>query len=189
MGLDMFLYREKYLGGFMNKETVDEAKRLRRMMDIDEDQDDEYPSVVCSAQVGYWRKANQIHRYFVDKHGNGVDECQRIYVTIEDLKELRNICKKVLRSIELVKGKVCDYYTFEGDKKVKHYVEGNVIKDPSVCEELLPTQEGFFFGSTSYDENYYEDIVRTVEILDRVIKEDAKCTDRDGYSYYYVASW
>ncbi|AZS49752.1 hypothetical protein DM558_02675 [Entomomonas moraniae] len=26
------------------------------------------------------------------------------------------------------------------------------------CQELFPTQEGFFYGSTEYDEHYWEDV-------------------------------
>jgi hypothetical protein len=28
--------------------------------------------------MGYWRKANAIHGYFVNVHANGVDECHQI---------------------------------------------------------------------------------------------------------------
>lgn len=33
-----------------------------------------------------------------------------------------------------------------------------VLDDHSKAEELLPTMEGFFFGSTDYDEYYFEDV-------------------------------
>lgn len=33
-----------------------------------------------------------------------------------------------------------------------------VIKDHNKAQELLPTMDGFFFGSTSYDEQYFEDV-------------------------------
>ena len=33
-----------------------------------------------------------------------------------------------------------------------------VLDDNSLAEELLPTRSGFFFGSTDYDEWYFEDI-------------------------------
>ena len=33
-----------------------------------------------------------------------------------------------------------------------------VLDDHSRAKELLPTQEGFFFGSTDYDDYYFEDV-------------------------------
>lgn len=33
-----------------------------------------------------------------------------------------------------------------------------VLNDHSLAETLLPTMEGFFFGSTDYDEYYFEDV-------------------------------
>jgi hypothetical protein len=40
-------------------------------------------------------------------------------------------------------------------------------RTPGVAKELLPTQAGFFFGSTDYDEYYYEDLVYTRDLLDK----------------------
>jgi hypothetical protein len=48
-------------------------------------------------QLAYWRKANQIHKYFVDRCGNGKDECQDIYVSQDALVELLWRCETVLK--------------------------------------------------------------------------------------------
>ena len=40
-----------------------------------------------------------------------------------------------------------------------------VNKDNSKAEELLPTASGFFFGSTEYDEWYFKDVERSIEIF------------------------
>jgi len=47
-------------------------------------------------EVGYWRKANQIHRWFVENVQNGVDNCGEYSVSKGELEELRNICTEVL---------------------------------------------------------------------------------------------
>lgn len=49
-------------------------------------------------QVGYWRKVNAIHKWFVDECADGVDECQQIYVPLEKIKELRNRVNRVLEN-------------------------------------------------------------------------------------------
>ena len=61
-----------------------------------------------------------------------------------------------------------------------------VIDDNSKAEELLPTGSGFFFGSTEYDEYYYEDIAHTADRL-RYIVAEAEASDID--SLVYQASW
>lgn len=47
-------------------------------------------------EVAYWRKANQIHNWFVTNVQEGVDNCETYAVTLDQLKELRDLCKDVL---------------------------------------------------------------------------------------------
>ena len=58
-----------------------------------------------------------------------------------------------------------------------------VWADPSRAEQLLPTAKGFFFGDTSYDENYLDDLRHTVDIIDRCL------TLPDTWSFEYLSSW
>lgn len=44
----------------------------------------------------YWRKANQIHKWFVDNVQNGEDDCDTYYVSHEKLGELRETCRRAL---------------------------------------------------------------------------------------------
>ena len=138
-------------------------------------------------QVGYWRKANQIHNWFVENIQDGVDDCDyHREVTEEDLKELLGICERVLASCEFVDGKINNGYTFdENCNRVPILEDGKYIKDPSVAMELLPTGSGFFFGSTDYDEYYVDDIKETIDIITRVLET----TDFDKEMVYYVSSW
>lgn len=48
--------------------------------------------------AAYWRKANHIHKWFVDNVQEGRDECQESYVSRGTLEELIQLCKKVLRN-------------------------------------------------------------------------------------------
>jgi hypothetical protein len=58
-------------------------------------------------QVGYWRKANQIHNWFVENIQDGIDDCDyHREVTEEDLEELLDVCKRVLDSCEFVDGNI-----------------------------------------------------------------------------------
>ncbi len=49
-------------------------------------------------EVGYWRKANHIHNWFVQKVQNGVDECQNSQVSKDQMKELLAECKAIVEN-------------------------------------------------------------------------------------------
>ena len=133
-------------------------------------------------RVGYWRKANAIHKWFVDNIQNGNDDCKEYYVTTENLQNLLDTVNKVLNASKLVKGEIQNGYNFdENGKKIPIMVKGRYIKDPSVAQELLPTTEGCFFGSTGYDEYYIADLELTKKICEEAIAE--------GGEFSYSSSW
>ena len=136
-------------------------------------------------EVGYWRKANAIHKWFVDNVQNEVDDCGRYEVSEEKLRELLNICIKVRDGSKLVKGWIQNGTMSKDGRMLPCVEEGEYIEDPSVAEELLPTQRGFFFGGTDYDEWYMEDIKNTIEILTEVLET----TDFDREMITYHSSW
>lgn len=51
-------------------------------------------------------------------------------------------------------------------------------------EDILPTQSGCFFGSTDYDEGYWEDLELTISQLEKILAFEG-----DQAEYYYHASW
>lgn len=57
-----------------------------------------------------------------------------------------------------------------------------VLANHSKAVELLPTQSGFFFGGTEYDQWYFSDLEQTVKIIEPLIKDDEN-------EYSYRASW
>ncbi len=59
-----------------------------------------------------------------------------------------------------------------------------VLVDRKKADKKLPTQGGFFFGGTEYDEWYYEDMERTKTELERILKSK----DEEG-EFYYHSSW
>lgn len=84
-------------------------------------------------EVCYWRKANQIRKWFVDNCGYPRDgNCDEVEVTKEALENLIDTCRKILDNHNL-------------------------------AEELLPCSEGFFFGSQEYDEWYFDDLTHTCD--------------------------
>lgn len=115
--------------------------------------------------VMYWRKANAIHKWFVNEVQDGNDDCGTYEVDIEKLRELRHICERIVEQCPLVDGKVNCGRRFENGKWHDIIEDGKVMDNVEVAEELLPTASGFFFGSTSYDQWYYEEVKDTAREL------------------------
>ena len=136
-------------------------------------------------EVGYWRKANQIHNWFVENVQDGTDDCRSYIVSKEKIEELLDICKQVRDSITLVDGIVRNGQVMKDGLMVDNLESGKTIINTEIAEELLPTREGFFFGSTDYDQWYAEQINDTIEILEKVLCE----VDFDNYTLLYASSW
>lgn len=161
MGLDMYLNKRTYIGN----QYRDVEKQVKIIIPSNQE-GVLFPTEKINSnriseiieEVGYWRKANQIHNWFVENVQNGEDDCKEYYVSKDNLNKLLELCKKI-KNKEL---------------------------DP---EEALPTQEGFFFGSTEYDEYYMDDIDNTISIIEDIftnyLNEDGDLTG----SIYYNSSW
>jgi len=157
MGLDMYLYANNHLSKFDGGESEILSKVLGVFPELEGYRGGEKYSTVGTVSleitVGYWRKANHIHRWFLNNCARGeADTCQRIYVDREKLKELRDTCRRVL--------------------EFRH-----------LAENQLPTQEGFFFGGTSYDEYYYLENEHTIKVIEEALELPK------GYTFTYQASW
>ena len=92
MGLDMYLTAERYLG-FRDK-LAEKVKANLIFSGLPELEHMEIKRLMYEAI--YWRKANAIHKWFVDNIQEGKDDCKRYYVSKENLIALRDLCKKVL---------------------------------------------------------------------------------------------
>lgn len=151
--------------------------------------------------VVYWRKANAIHKWFVDNVQHGTDDCGVHDVGIEQLRDLRNRCEAVLSSTRLVEGDAVKGQTAKDGKRSDNIERGRLLEDTSVAERLLPTADGFYFGSTAYDQCYWQDLEYTMRALDailgriRTVKGDLGFIhgvygDDDWYIYFtYTSSW
>ena len=182
----MYLYKEHYVKNWDFDKSKNSVE-VKRDGKIREDIDPKRIATVTE-EVAYWRKANAIHKWFIDKCADGDEDRRRMWVSIDCLKELLKTVKKVLESCELVEGEIENGWLFEKGKRKTLYRKGKYVKDPSVAKELLPTTEGFFFGSTNYDDMYVEDLEYTKKILEEELKKASKEKDF-GVDYFYEASW
>lgn len=133
-------------------------------------------------EIGYQRKANAIHNWIIKNVADGVDDCKEVRFDRENIIVLRDTIQKVLDASVLVKGKIVNGYTFKDGKEEPIMEDGKYIEDSTVAQELLPTGSGFFFGSTEYNQYYYDDLVEALKICNEMLKDD-------NADYYYQASW
>ena len=151
-----------------NKEVIEYYKQFYTKCYSDWDTEHKYGWYSIMKQVGYWRKANEIHNWFVENVQDGDDDCDyHNECTRGILEDLLHTCKTVL------------------DSCATTYRDGKVVIDSSVAEELLPRCRGFFFGGDGYDEYYVSDIVDTIKILEDVLAT----TDFETQMVFYISSW
>ena len=96
-----------------------------------------------------------------------------------------DICSTIKAETRVEKGYVKNGETFANGMWCPIVEEGETIVNPDVAESLLPTQSGFFFGSTDYDQWYMQDIENTIEILTKTLRE----TDFNKCMVVYSSSW
>ena len=96
MGLDMYLYKKTFLH---TGEWVREEKRCKVIVT---EGGEPHPTIKPDKikeiveEVGYWRKANQIHNWFVKNVQKDQDDCREYRVDYEQLRDLLNACEDVL---------------------------------------------------------------------------------------------
>ncbi len=151
MGLDMYLTKHTYV---KNWDHLSPEERHTITVTRKGEKTHVKPERISHIieEVGYWRKANAIHSWFVENVQSGDDRCELSSVSREQLTELLALVNEVLNN-------------------------------RTRAEELLPSQAGFFFGSTEYDEYYFEDLKLTKEILENALE------DNDKSKFYYQSSW
>ena len=154
MGLDMYVTAKRYLWDFGENNDNEAAESIGKL----------FPEITgyrvkqVEVEAMYWRKANAIHRWFVDNVQDGVDECQETWIDPKKLYELRDVCTAVLA-------------------------------DRSQAATLLPSQSGFFFGGTDYDDYYFDDVETTLKWLNGLLVKDTFDEKFKKWDFYYQASW
>jgi hypothetical protein len=110
MGLDMYLTATKRVDKINwktiqgdNKLSLDSPEAIEpqfsNLMELTQLTDVATDIYGASVQVtcAYWRKANQIHNWFVTNIQEGIDNCREYYVSQDQLKQLLAVCEKSLK--------------------------------------------------------------------------------------------
>lgn len=121
----------------------------------------------------YWRKANAIHKWFLD-NGRELTDDGRLVEPDGDFN-----CGKIPVDREML-------------ERLRDEAE-YIISNPKKANRSMPTCPGFFFGSVDYDDGYFQDLQDTVDGINRVIRDtsikwgDLK-NDEIG-DVYYTCWW
>jgi len=186
MGLDMYLSAKRYAGDWnhMKDEERTAYRDVMRAVGKPGYRCEGSPSATVSVGCAYWRKANQIHAWFVNNVQGGEDDCKTYHVEREELEKLRDLCREVIEGSKLVAGAVTTGQTLKAGVWTNETTPGKVVANPDFAAERLPTQSGCFFGGTDYDEYYVEDLKDTVRQID-----DALGNFGEGWEFEYSSSW
>ena len=125
-----------------------------------DDLEPDLPSAVIGVKVLQWRKANAIHDWFVQNVQRGEDDCKDYYVSRESLEELLATLGSLIKAKQ----------------------DG---ADESTFEDILPTAQGFFFGSEKYDDYYWSEAERTDEAINALLNNHKF----DDFDFEYSSSW
>jgi hypothetical protein len=108
MGLDMYLEARKYIekvdwsqverDGYDNMKPTEQWSDVVSSAGLSKLASKDIYGAHVAVNVAYWRKSNQIHKWFVDNVQNGEDNCGEYYVSIDKLKELLTTCQQALFS-------------------------------------------------------------------------------------------
>lgn len=131
MGLDMYLTKRTYVGNKYRK-----PKQMVKVV-IPKDQDGVvFPTRgiktnrinTITESVGYWRKANQVHKWFVDNVQEGVDDFTNTAVAEELLPTAQG-------------------FFFGGDNYDKWYLK-DLEDTVAICEQAIKEGGDFYYNSS-----------------------------------------
>ena len=156
MGLDMYLEKRNYVKPWEHKgddnfkvtvsqhgEPVSHIKP-KRVSYVNE-------------EVGYWRKANHIHNWFVENVQEGKDNCGDYWVSKEDLEKLLDLCKQIIedpsKAEELLPTRSGFFF---GGTEYDEYYMNSIEHTINILEEVLSEvdERGYLHGEIYYSSSW-----------------------------------
>lgn len=168
-GKDYTWYYEKFVAETSNDEIAKRVENNKAMAFPIEDV--------------YFRKANFVYAFFQEYL-----EDEYCIVTKDMVNELIDKCEKVLSA-----ARKDGWVDNKGNLKKSLFNDGNISSDKAdklpkswvdVASDILPTQAGFFFGSTDYDGWYLWKVKSCISQFKKLLR-----TWKDGEYVYNYMSW
>ena len=150
MGLDMYLEKRTYVRQWSHQ-TPEEQYNVEVTKGGQPVKIDPKRVTYVIEEVGYWRKANQIHQWFVENVQNGEDNCAEYCVSKGQLEELLDLCKKILNDNSLAEELLptASGFFFGGTEYDEWYFDGieNTIE---ILEGVLSDTTADYYYSSSW---------------------------------------
>ena len=90
--------------------------------------------------AGYWRKANAIHGWFVNRVQGGVDDCKPYVLERSQLKELRDLCAYILKDRDPADLPPTAGFFF-GSQEVDQYYWEDLELTVGICDRCLDLKD------------------------------------------------
>ena len=200
MGLDIYFYKTKtsVAPSFRNNESIETFSKKRaesRRKNIPTSVMDEINALVADASTDARNRITElltpycIYEFYLEdiktcekeKLAKLVDYIIDCYASGNDMY-YRKVNFLYAFFAEALEDEQCVVTKHDVETIISHCKE--VLADHSLAEKLLPTQAGFFFGSTDYNEWYFKDVEDVLEKFTKYL--EGWDDDTIGWVYF---SW
>jgi hypothetical protein len=151
MGLDMYLYKRSYVsqGEWIKEEHREVISATKGGKD--------HPTIkservkYITQEIGYWRKANAIHKWLVDNVQKGNDDCKEYVVFPNQLQKLKGLCLEIIedgnKAPELLP--TTNGFFFGGTEYDEYYFD-DLHETVKIIDEALSDPDGDYYYSSSW---------------------------------------
>jgi len=151
MGLDMYLSQRRYVSRFTAKTSVEQMEKTDLLESLEDLMELERGSIeYVIVRRLYWRKANQIHGWFVHNIQDDEDDCEEYKVSFSELQHLLSDVKAVLednsRAEELLPTTAGCFF---GDNTYSQYYFEDLKETAEKLEKILQSAD-------EYSQFYYQ---------------------------------
>jgi hypothetical protein len=151
MGLDMYLEKrtDVRLWNFQKEEDQFEVVVKKGGVTYPNINPKNITTVV--EEAGYWRKANQIHRWFVENVQDNNDNCGEYFVPKVKLEELLELCEKVKADNSLAESLLpAASGFFFGNEEYDEWYFDKIEYTIEVLKEALANDDASYYYSSSW---------------------------------------
>lgn len=113
--------------------------------------------------IGYWRNFNYLHQYIVDNFADGVDECQLIPLTKDDVVQILNHLNKIDDVLSSLNMEMKDDYYY--------YCCTCEVPDEIKLPLVLIQYDGRLLGQIAFYKSFVKDIKKSIDIFSMISRE------------------
>jgi hypothetical protein len=156
MGLDMYLRANEYVSRNDWNNGVDTPNPLFNEIVSGLELEDVidktgFSGISVDVPMGYWRKANQIHNWFVENLADGEDNCNTMFVNKERLEQLKKVCLEVLENKSLAEDLLpTSSGFFFGSTTYDEYYYGDLNHTIEIINRCLESKFDYFEYQASW---------------------------------------